>query len=319
MTNKERYQDICEQRHNDVPLFLQYWWMEAVCQGKAWDVALAYDGDRLSAVLPYLYGRKLGMTYILQPQLTQYGGPLYFYPDGLTESRRLDFENRAAQCLIAQIAQHRPAFVRLHCPPSVTNWLPFFWSGYSQTTRYTYRLPDISDPERLFMNFDKEKRQRKIRRFEAVTSVRFDLDAESFADMHRRYWNDKGKADLLPRDLIVRLCNSAIGRGQGVIASLHDKEGRVLMARFVAFDANCAYSLMSAANTVLHRSGHSETLMWAMLKYLSDKTKAFDFEGSMDQGVEFFYRSFGAVQTPFFQLTKCYNGLLNVLLKFKRL
>ena len=31
----------------------------------------------------------------------------------------------------------------------VTDWLPFYWEKFKQTTRYTYLLPDISDPEYL--------------------------------------------------------------------------------------------------------------------------------------------------------------------------
>ena len=49
MTNKERYREICESGEYNIPLFLQYWWMEAVCKGKKWDVALALDGDRPQA------------------------------------------------------------------------------------------------------------------------------------------------------------------------------------------------------------------------------------------------------------------------------
>ena len=35
----------------------------------------------------------------------------------------------------------------------------------------------------------------------------------------------------------------------------------------------------------------------------------FDFEGSMLEGVEGFFRSFGGVQTPYFRLSKGYIGL----------
>lgn len=318
MSLKEQYRSLCEQRQSQVPLFLQYWWMETVCQGKQWDVALAMDGDRVMAAMPYHYTSKLGMTCILQPQLTQFSGPLYFYPDGIGESERLEFERQAARQLIAQIQQRHPALFIQHFAPQVTNWLPFYWAGFSQTTRYTYRLDDISDTERLFEAFDREKRQRKIRRTEAVTDVRFDMNVADFAAFHKRYWNNKGKNDLLPSELIENLCNTCINRGNGVIGSLHDKEGRLLMARFVAFDSQCAYSLMSAYDLDLHRSGHSETLMWALIKYLSDRSRAFDFEGSMDEGVEYFYRSFGAKQTPFFEITQCNSLLLRLLLKIKK-
>lgn len=316
--NKEKYRLLCEQRQSEVPLFLQYWWMEAVCKGKQWDVAMAYEGDRLLGIMPFLYGRKLGMTYILQPQLTQYSGPFYFYPDGLAINKRLDFEKETARILLEQVESLKPAYFLQRFSPQVTNWLPFYWAGYKQTTRYTYRIEDISDPDKVFEAFDVEKRQRKIHRYEHSTTVRFDMTPSEFALFHNQYWTAKGEKDVLRESLISEVCSAAIGRGNGVIASLYDEDDRLLAARFVAYDDRCAYSLMSAQNLQLHKSGHSETLFWALIKYLSNKTKAFDFEGSMDEGVEYVYRSFGTTQTPFFEISKCNNPLFNLLLKLKK-
>lgn len=297
---------------------MQHWWMETVCHGKQWDVAMAFEEDRLLGFMPYLYGRKCGMTYIMQPQLTQFSGPFYCYPDHLTPSHRIDYENRTLQMLISQLEAIRPSYVLIHCSPSVTNWLPFYWAGYNQTTRYTYRINDISDTGKLFETFDHNKRQRKINRYANSTTVRFDMSPADFAAFHARYWNSKGKRDLLSEPFIERVCGTAIGRGNGLITSLHDDEGRLLAARFVVYDSRCAYALLSASDPHLHRSGHNEILIWRILQHLSGKCRAFDFEGSMNQGIEYFYRSFGAQQTPFFAVSKCNNPLFSLLLKIKK-
>ena len=292
--------------------------MEAVCKGKKWDVALALDGDRPQGAMPYLYGRRCGMTYILEPQLTQYSGPVFFYPEALSQSQRLEFEKSVSQKLIDAVGILKPAYFLQNFSPSVTNWLPFYWAGYKQTTRYTYRIPDIRDPQTVFAAFDPEKRQRKIRRYENTTAVRFDMSPRQFAQFHNEYWSGKGRKDELNADFIADVCSAAIERGNGVIASLHNAEGQLLSARFVLFDGQCAYSLMSAQNNALHKSGHSEMLFWELIKYLSDKTVVFDFEGSMDEGIEYFYRSFGAVQTPFFEISKCNSRLFALLLKLRQ-
>lgn len=315
MSNKDKYKIICESGEYYVPLFLQHWWMETVCAGKQWDVALAYDNETLVGAMPFLVVRKCGLKFIVQPQLTQYSGPLYFYPSGISESHRLDFEKQVAKSLMQQVEVLRPHCFLQNFSPEVSNWLPFYWAGYKQSTRYTYRIEDISSPQRVFEGFDLEKRQRKIRRYEDSTTVRFDLKPSDFATFHNDYWKGRGESDVLGRDLIERVCSIALNRGNGVIASLYDTEGNMLSARFVAFDSRCAYSLMSAQNNALHKNGHSEVLFWELLKYLSDKTLAFDFEGSMDEGVEYFYRSFGARQIPFFEISKCRNFLIELLMR----
>ena len=292
--------------------------METVCRGKMWDVAIAYKDETLLGVMPFHYWRKFGMAYLLQPQLTQYSGPHYFYPEGLSESHRLEFEKEVARELIRQMETIRPAFCLQCFSPSVTNWLPFYWRGYSQTTRYTYRIDDISDLDAVFANFDRDKRQRKIKKFLSLTNARFDMSPEAFATFHAAYWNSKGQKDLLPYDLIVNVCSEAVARHQGFIASLHDNDGKLLMARFVAYDSVSAYSLMSAYDPMLHRSGHSETLHWYAIRYLTGVTKSYDFEGSMDEGIEYFYRSFGAKQVPFFEISKSNNMLFKLLTRIKK-
>ena len=301
-----------------MPLFLQYWWMETVCRGKMWDVAMALDGETLLGVMPFHYGRKFGRNYLLQPQLTQFSGPFYCYPDGLDECRRLEFEKKTARLLIMQIAQLKPAFVIQHFSPEVTNWLPFHWEGYSQTTRYTYRFDDISDPRALLDKMHCDKNRRKILRNIDSTTVRFDMSPSDFAAFHHRYWLSRGKRDLLGKEFIAHVCSTAVARGNGVIASLHDSEGKLLAARFAVYDSRCAHSLMSASDPDLHRSGHNETLIWRLIEYLSSFTKAYDFEGSMDEGIEYFYRSFGARQVPFFEVSRCDSLLFGLLLKIKK-
>lgn len=292
--------------------------MEAVCAGKQWDVALACDGTAVKGAMPFHYVDRLGLRFVVQPQLTQFSGPVYFYPQDISESHRLDFEKQVTDSLLRQIDDRHPHFFLQNFSPDVTNWLPFYWAGYRQTTRYTYRIGDIRDPQRVFDGFDAEKRQRKIRRYENATSVRFDMSPRDFAQFHTRYWNGKGKRDVLDERLIERVCSAAVERGQGVVAALYDENGSLLSARFAAYDSRCAYSLMSAHDNALHKNGHSETLFWELIKYLSDKTVAFDFEGSMDEGVEYFYRSFGASQTPFFEIGKSRNALIDFLVKLRK-
>lgn len=314
MSNKEIYKIICESGEYYVPLFLQHWWMDSVCKGKRWDVALSFDGDKPTGAMPFHIVDKCGLRFIVQPQLTQFSGPVYFYPPDLSESHRLDFEKQTADALLNQINSCRPHYFLQNFSPEVTNWLPFYWAGYRQTTRYTYRIPDIRDPQRVFAAFDLEKRQRKIRRYDESTSVRFDMEPADFASFHTRYWNGRGKRDLLSEDFIESVCRTAVRRGNGVIAALYDDQGQLLSARFVVYDSRCAYSLMSAQNNHLHKSGHSETLFWKLMNYLSDKTIAFDFEGSMEEGIEYFYRSFGARQTPFFEIVKPRNAIVELLM-----
>ena len=74
MTNKELYRELCLHTSN-LPIFMQDWWMDAVCAGKQWDVLLSYDSNgNIQAAMPYLIRKKAWMKYIVMPQQTQIGG-----------------------------------------------------------------------------------------------------------------------------------------------------------------------------------------------------------------------------------------------------
>lgn len=293
--------------------------METVCRDKQWDVFLVLDDGHVTGALPYLIGSKLGMRYILQPQLTQFSGPVVIpSSQQLASAYAPPDEHFRAVCmaLTAQLESLDLAYYCQHFAPTVTDWLPFHWAGYQQTTRYTYRLPDISDPDALFAAFHNNRRKR-IRRVSDSLHVRFDMTPEDFARFHVAYWRSKGQRDLLSEVFIVHVCRQALARKQGVIGSLCDASGKVVMARFVVFDEQCAYSLMSAYDTGEHLNGHSEMLLWELLKWLSGRTRSFDFEGSMDAGIGHFYEGFGAQLVPYFQVYKCNNALFRLLLKIK--
>lgn len=290
--------------------------MDAVCEGKEWDVALAYDNERLLAAMPFLIRHRFGMNYVLQPELTQFSGPYFCVPQDMSPARRVDFEHHAADLLIDQLAGLRLDYFCQRFSPSVTDWLPFHWRGYCQTTRYTYRIDDITDPQRAFDGFDRSKeRQRRIRRIADNYTVD-QIDTETFVAFHTAYWQSRGKKDLLSPELMRRVINTATQRGQGITLGLNN--GELKTAWFAVYDDRCAHALLSAKAPDVQSADVSALLVWRLIEALSTRTTAFDFEGSMEKSLEYFYRSFGARQVPLLEVSRISNPLFNILLKLHR-
>lgn len=303
MTAKERYKTFCDQ-HQQIPLFMQYWWMEAVCRGKEWDVLLSCDanGD-IVAAMPYLWGKRWGLKFVLHPQLTQYSGIWIKELPLASELERLSFEQRVYSDLINQLELLQVAFFKQNFSPAFKNWLPFYWRSFQQTTRYTYRLENIGNPEALFDHFSRAKKK-QIRKAEKSLEIRFDMQPATFYEMQCCQLKHNGKSNVLSKELVVNLIQTACARNQGVIISAVDKEGVAHAALFIAYDAASAYNLISAIHPQHRASGGSTLVVWEAIRHLSDKTEAFDFEGSMIEGVEHSFRQFGATQTPYFQIRK---------------
>lgn len=265
--------------------------METVCEGKQWDVLLAERNGRIVGAMPFLYGKKMGLKYILQPQLTPWSGP-WLDPT-------LDFESRqAALDTLATDLRGQRAVLCMQCfSPEVTDWQPFHWHGFHQTTRYTYRFPSLADPDALYRSASRLRR-RYDPAVEAQCIVDKELALDEFVPFHVDYYRRRGEADLIGEPLLRRVVATSCRRNQGLLWGLRDRAGNLQAAWFVAYDAQCAWSLLLAIGANAPK-GAMSYLMWQMIRELSHRTQSFDFEGGMDKNLAFFYRSFGTVQTPF--------------------
>lgn len=293
MTNKDRYKALCETEGDNIPLFLQYWWMETVCHGKQWDVALVAQQDgQIEAAMPYLIGRKFGLRYVLQPQLTQYNGP--WFKDGA------DIEVNSTQ-IAKQIQSLHLALFNQNFAPSTP--LSLCWKRFHPSERITYRIDDISQPQEVFNRFAKSSRQRKIRQAEKELHP-CDITPHEFAIMHQQYWQSRGEQDLLTTDFMERVITRSLERKQGILLAVSDTAEKIHAARFVAFDSRCAYALLSALNPEGHHNGASPLLFWHIIQQLSGRCKSFDFEGSMVPSIAQSYQLYGATPTTYYQMFK---------------
>jgi hypothetical protein len=311
-TAKQRYTDLCASEVH-IPLFSQAWWLDAVCSPHEWDVILFEEHGIIEAALPYQLSRKWGIRFVINPSLTQGTGMWYRKYEGESEQDRLSREKKAAAHVVAELKRLKLAFFMQHFSPDITNWLPFYWSGFSQTTRYTYRIPDISNPQSCLeaMSYAKQKQIRKAEALSVTTSI----TADAFYRHHELSLHAKGKKIFYPKELLQRIYDAASARNQLLVIGLQDAQGALHAALWIVYDGHCAYNLISSIAPEYASSGASSRVVYEALNHLKDKCRTFDFEGSMDEGIENSFRQFGALQTPYFRVSKAYNRLVFAAVK----
>ena len=72
-----------------------------------------------------------------------------------------------------------------------------------------------------------------------------------------------------------------------------DSQGRIHAASYFVYDEKCCYYLIGGGDPELRTSGASSLLMWEGIKFASTVSGSFDFEGSMIEPIERFFRAFG--------------------------
>ena len=169
---RDLYDRFCAAPPADFPLFMQPWYLDAVCTGGRWDAAVVEKDGHVIAVWPYFLKKKAGMTYVAMPPLARMMGP-YLLP----EYRNPRHEPRLLEALLDQLPQLSAFEQDLNY--TATNWLPMYWRGFRQTTRYTYQI-DLSDMDRVWKSVGADYRNQKIPRALERVKVRYDVHPPIF-------------------------------------------------------------------------------------------------------------------------------------------
>jgi hypothetical protein len=114
------------------------------------------------------------------------------------------------------------------------------------------------------------------------------------------------------RDLVERVDAACAARGRRRILFAVDEGGAVHAAAYVVWDSSSAYYVMGGADPALRNSGAGSFVLWEAAKFAATVAPAFDFEGSMIEPIERFFRAFGAEQRPYFHVTKTSSRLLKM-------
>jgi hypothetical protein len=309
MTNRERYRVFC--RDNDfIPIFSKDWFLDAVCGMNNWDVVLVKKQDKVVASMPFYRKKKALFNIITMPKHAQTMGVFLTYPKGQKYETRLSYEKKIMQSLIDQLPKVDYFNQTFHY--TITNWLPFYWKGYTQTTNYTYLIENLSDIEAVFKKFSNGKRK-DIAKSKEIVEIKFDLSAKEFYENHKMTLKKQNTEISYSFEHFSRIYSNVYRYNSGCTLYAVDKVGNIHAGVLVVWDKNSGYNLITTFDPSFRNSGASTLLIYEMIKFIATKTDRFDFEGSMIESVEKSYRQFGAKQKPYFDITKVDSKILKHL------
>lgn len=299
MTNKEVYRQYCKEQ-DDLPLFIKDWWLDVVCEN--WDVAIVRNGDNISGVWPYRVEQKLNVTLLRDPALTPYWGPHVIYPHDLKLSKRDNFEHETITALLEQMPDvkvwHISAF------PGLKQVGLFKDAGFDVQVRQTFIMPLEDDMDTIFSKL-KEDYRRNVRR------AGKELTISNEPEMLQELWQYQ-KATLDNKDVRIIFSGRQLQQLYDACAA-HDcaalwvarKGSEVQAIVWHAWDASRAYYLVGSKNPSSADSRAMTALLWKAIEESKKAGKSsFDFEGSVDPGVERFFRNFGGNRELYLVLKK---------------
>jgi len=314
MTPKEKYRQLCKEEKT-IPIFSKDWWMDAVCGEDNWDVLLVEKGEDIVASMPIYIKKKFGLKYVTQPKLTQTNGIWIKYPEGQKYSSRLSYEKEIMNEIIDQLEELDITYYQQNFHYSITNWLPFYWRGFKQTTRYTYVIEDLSDLDKVYSEFTSSTRN-KIRKAEKIVSIYTTGTLKDFYEINKMTFNRQNIDIPYTFQFLKKQDELAQKNNCRRIFFAYDENGKLHSALYLVWDELSSYVHLVGENPELRSSGAGILLVWEAIRFTRNELglNIFDFEGSMIETIESVRRGFGAIQKPYLAISKAfkYKPLFNL-------
>jgi hypothetical protein len=308
VSSKEEYRAFCS-REASIPLFARDWWLDAAVGYDGWDVAVVRKSNEIVASMPYVLRTRLGMRIVTQPALTPILGPWLRQSEG-KPAAQLSNENELMQSLIDQLPPFDHFTQTWHS--SVSNWQPFFWNGFQQTTYYTYVLPDLSDTERLWADLDSRVRRTINKAERGQVQIRDDLPLNVFLDLNRKTFERQGLFPPYSDEFVRRLDAACEKRGCRKLMVAVDSAGVPVSGEYFVWDEHSGYRLLSGTDPSNRQSGAGSLCLWTMIRHAASVTHRYNLCGSMIKPVEAYLRLFGGKQVSYFRVSKTPSRLLTL-------
>jgi lipid II:glycine glycyltransferase (peptidoglycan interpeptide bridge formation enzyme) len=305
---KAKYRELSNTEES-LPIFVRDWWLDAVCRVD-WEALLYEKNGRIVAAMP-LFMPFRGIT--IMPDYTQTMG-IWFAAEAPDMKYASIIEQRQAVCrrFIENLGKQK--FFMQNFSYGFTDWLPFYWNGFNQTTKYTYILQNIKDFEGLLENMSQQMRRNIKKAENKQIKVKKGILTDEFLKIQKKTFERQGIKNTQSSAALTKLITATQQRRQGSLFGGYDNDGRLHAAIFVAWQKSSAYYIAGGGDPQLRDSGAHSLVMLEAIKHVSQFTDTFDFEGSMIPGVERFFREFGAKQMPYFTIRK---GKLNLIDRIK--
>lgn len=274
-------------------LFEQPWWLDVVAPGQ-WEEAVVEDKkSNVIARMPYV---KDGNRIVMPPQTQTLG--IWMAPE-------LDGDYGAQKKAIMDIfsgLEGKKSVVHALSPEN-TYVLPFRWMGYRMEPRFTYRISDLSDCDALYNAFNKTAKK-NIKYAKNKVTLSGETDVDTLWNMLNKTFEVQGRKNPMSKELVYRIVKTCEENGHGKYLQAVDAEENVHSCAYFVYDEQVCYYLFGATDSEFRNSGAQSLILWEGIKFASEHSKVFDFEGSMIEGIENFFRQFGGVCTPYYEVRK---------------
>lgn len=278
-------------------VFCYSWWLDTITKSNFKIIAIL-NCNEIQAGIPLAFDAN---GKINEPPLTRTLGPIYRKLENVSDHRKLVLHRKWLNLLLEKID---PEDVVQFCThQSFTDWLPFRWNGYKQTTRFTYIINYKNKTENDIWNNLNSNRKRDINKAK-LNNLRVEIsdDFKTFYKLVEKTYQHQGIVFSLSYEDFYRLDQEISKRNKRRVFITFDENNHPHAGVYIVFNSKSSYNLLSGSDPqTRYNSGHT-LAMWEAIRYFRAKTELFNFGGSNIQRIEKYFRGFGGTLTRYFRI-----------------
>jgi len=278
-------------------VFCYSWWLESITKSNFKILAL-FENEEIVAGIPMAFDIQ---NKVNEPPLTRTLGVLYKNGEYTSKRKQTSVERKWVSELLNHLSLKD--FVQMSMHHNFTDWLPFRWNGFRQTTRYTYII-FYSDKtiNEIWNNLDRLRKRMINRANENGIKVEITDDFDLVYQYESLTYERQGLKFRIPYLDLKSLDDSIKSKGKRIIFKALDQKNKVHAVLYIAFNNKSAYALLSGSDPDLRNLGGHTLVMWEAIRYFSNKVQYFNFGGSDIERIEEHIRGFGGTITPYFHI-----------------
>ncbi|MFW6347632.1 MAG: GNAT family N-acetyltransferase [Cyclonatronaceae bacterium] len=258
-----------------------------------------YDDGLLLGGAPICVKEKMGIRLLPQPRLTPYFGPVL--ADELLHSGRADL---AVRLLLREVYEPFDAFC--FSPPPQANELrhalePHFGHDAHHPVkkmRTNWKAP--IPPADLIASYPQSSRRNNIRRaLRKGTRAQRSSDYETIHRLSALSYEANGRPHPVAAESFTRMAKATEEAGLGAGMLAFNAGGTPIASAWMLFDRHLTHNVMTGVDPDYRSANGGSVALHQALSMAMERHTTFDFNGSMAEGINTYFKSFGPVETSY--------------------
>lgn len=307
--NEEKYKKLVSEIGSvfNLPEWLAMYGEDVIVNG------IYNDNHDLIGTFFLFKSKRSGLTYIITPPYTPHIGLCYVNP-AQSRSNSLTFDKEVITLVRDHLNSLKAKLLTIALPFTVGDTQPFYWDKFKVVPNYTYRLGLNRTEDELFNNLTSEKRKSIKRAEKDEVKIELCKDYKIVKALIEKTFSRKDKkvSEQYLQKILFQFANE-----RNSFAFVAYKDGKPSAATFCIHYNRTSYYLFGGYDENNKHHGSGVSCMWKSILHAKKiGIETFDFEGSMLQEVEKYFREFGGEMIPYYTVNKAWLPI-EVLLKLK--